>query len=46
MRVGEPVGLDTLKEPPERCGIGHIGSLRLTTTTNHTADTAMDVGDD
>ena len=30
MRVGEPVGLDTLEEPPERRGIGHIGGLCLT----------------
>ena len=28
VRVGEPVGLDALEEPPERRGIGHIaGSL-------------------
>jgi hypothetical protein len=25
--VGEPVGLDTLKEPSEWRGIGHIGGL-------------------
>ena len=35
--IGE---LDTLKEPSERRGIGHIGGLRLTTTTSkHATDT-------
>ena len=46
VRVGEPVGLNTLKELPERRGIGHIGGLRLTRTAGkHTTDTATDDGD-
>ncbi|OBZ67804.1 hypothetical protein A0H81_12436 [Grifola frondosa] len=28
VRVGEPLGLDTPEEPPERRGISHIGGLR------------------
>ena len=32
VRIGEPVGLDTLEEPPKRRGIGHIGGLHLTRT--------------
>ena len=44
--IGKPVGSDTLKEPPERRGIGYIGGLRLTRTTGkHATDTAMDVSD-
>ena len=48
VRVGEPVGPDTLEEPPERRGIGHIGDRRLTRTTGKHAtniNTATDVGD-
>ena len=30
--AGEPVSPDTLEEPPERRGIGHIGGLCLTRT--------------
>ena len=46
MHVGEPVSLDTLEEPPERRGIGHIEGLRLTRTAGkHATDTATDVGD-
>ena len=44
--IGEPVGLDMLEEPPEQCGIGHIGGLCLTRTTcKHATDMATDVGD-
>ena len=43
---GEPIGLDTLEEPPEQRGIGNIGGLRLTRTAGkHATDTATDVGD-
>ena len=46
VRVGEPVGLDTLEEPPERRGIGHIEGFRLTRTPGKQAtDTVTDVGD-
>lgn len=45
--VGEPAGLDTLEEPPERRGVGHVGGLGLTRTAGkHATDTATDVGDD
>ena len=45
--VGEPAGLDTLEEPPERRGVGHVGGRRLTRTTGkHATDTTTDVGDD
>ena len=45
-RVGEPVGLDTLEEPPGRRGIGYIGGLRLTRTAGkHATNMATDVGD-
>jgi hypothetical protein len=48
--VGEPAGLDTLQEPPERRGVGHVGGLGLTRTAGKhatdTGDTATDVGDD
>ena len=43
----EPVDVDTLEEPPERRGVGHIGRLRLTRPAGkHTTNTATDVGDD
>lgn len=46
VHVREPVGLDTLKEPPGRRGIGDIGGLQLTRTAGqHAADTATYVGD-
>ena len=46
VRVGEPVGPDTPKEPPEWHGIGQIGGPRLTRTAGkHATDTATDVGD-
>ena len=45
MRIGEPICLDTPKEPPEGRGMGHIAGIRLTrTTSKHTTDTAMDFG--
>lgn len=37
MRVGEPVGPDTLEEAPERRGVGYIGELRLTRTAGRHA---------
>ena len=44
--IGEPVGYNTIEEPPEQRGIGHIGGLRLTgTASKHATDTATDVGD-
>ena len=43
MRVGEPLGLDTLEEPPEWHGIGHIRGLRLTITAGKDA-TRVKVG--
>ena len=46
VRVGEPVGFDTLEEPPERRGIGHIaGSLLATAACKHSPDTATNIGD-
>ena len=46
MRVGEAVGLDTLEEPPERRGVGHIRGVRLTRTAGkHATDTATDIGE-
>ena len=39
----ETLGLDTLEEPPEQHGIGHIGRLRLTRTTSKDA-TRVKVG--
>ena len=45
--VREPTGLDTLEEPPERRGIGHIGCLGLARTgSENSTDAATDVDDD
>lgn len=49
MRVGEPVGVDVLEEPPEGRSARHVGRLRLTSaraTGEHAADAATNVGDD
>jgi hypothetical protein len=47
VRVGEPVGLDALEEPPERRSVRHVGRLRLArATSEHATDTTTDVGDD
>lgn len=47
MGGGEPAGLDTLEEPPERRGVGHVGGLGFTRMAGkHATDTATDVGDD
>jgi hypothetical protein len=44
--IGEPIGADTLEEPPERRGVGHIGRLCLTTpTSKHATNTATNVSD-
>jgi len=46
VRVGEPICLDTLKEPPEGRGIGHIRRIRLTRTAGkHTTNTTTDISD-
>jgi len=40
------VFLDTLEEPPERRGVGHVGSLHLAATAGeHSTNTATDVDD-
>jgi hypothetical protein len=45
--VGKPVRVDTLEQPPERRGVGHIGRRRLTRRAGkHATNTATDVGDD
>jgi hypothetical protein len=44
VRTREPVGLDTLEEPPERHGIGHITGSHLTrTASKHATDMALNV---
>lgn len=46
VRVGEPVGLNTRKEPPERRSICYVGRLHLArATSEHTTDTTTDVSD-
>ena len=39
MHIREPVALDTLDEPPERRGIGHIRRVRFTGTISSMAPT-------
>ena len=47
VRVGEPVGLDALEEPPERRSVHHVGILLLArAASEHATDTTTDVGDD
>lgn len=46
VRVGRSVDLDTLKEPPERCGIGYVGGVGLVrTATKHATNAATNVSD-
>ena len=45
--IGEPVGMDTLEEPPEWRGVGHIEWRFLTRpTSKYDTNTAAHIGND
>ena len=45
--VREPVGLDALEDPPERCSVRHVGRLHLSrTTSEYSTNTTTDVSND
>ena len=47
VRVGEPVGMDALGEPPEGCSIRHVGRLCLARAAGeHATDATTSVSDD